>query len=508
MNPRLEHSVRVVVEGLHRSYFFRTIDELRSLDLEKTANRVREISAPEDTMERDDLFNASRRFFLAEAIHEETEIESLMTVPHLIGLSPSLGKTKDSSVVEMARDSVIAQLWVKALPRVLIGISVLPNEYADQGVDLFIRGLLTSQESRDQLAHDIQRELDKRAVLTVHFSPEQLLKGYNLEKKEQGDWLTQYIALTLVKASSLPVDTGRLGALERTALVDETVAYVYAMHALGVLRQRIEGYGPRKPFDWPSTGDRTSISQLLETLNEISTFVKNLTSCPLFYTEIGGEPIPMGDVEYVSFLVEEIRSHYEGVLKTRIGMGKNVELAAFVEMMKLRRGEVSRRTNVAIDKAEVLRRELSKLRLEARGGEVQRETPEEIYQGCLKRIEKKIAAKERISFEDGTMVEYMRPLFEALVEVVSTSSIALGEDRDQYTETLCFETCFNVLEYLNLSDYLLDLPWVARFVGEEAARVYDLLGISEDERRKHRTERIAASYMGGLVYLIQQEQTG
>ena len=67
-----------------------------------------------------------------------------------------------------------------------------------------------------------------------------------------------------------------------------------------------------------------------------------------------------------------------------------------------------------------------------------------------------------------------------------------------------FETCFQILTFMGGGEFLLDLPWVSRYIAEESVNAYSMMGIFDTLTEEHRVERIAAAYMGGLVYLILQ----
>jgi hypothetical protein len=98
--------------------------------------------------------------------------------------------------------------------------------------------------------------------------------------------------------------------------------------------------------------------------------------------------------------------------------------------------------------------------------------------------------------------EILKPVFEAVVGIIHENLDALGDDADEFTDTLCYEACFRILESVNLGHALLDLLLVSRYIAGEAAVVYSMSGVVDVLDEEHQIKRIAAAFLGGLLYLL------
>ncbi|MHA1904857.1 MAG: hypothetical protein ACW968_14070 [Candidatus Thorarchaeota archaeon] len=96
----------------------------------------------------------------------------------------------------------------------------------------------------------------------------------------------------------------------------------------------------------------------------------------------------------------------------------------------------------------------------------------------------------------------LKPVFEAVVGIIHENLDALGDDADEFTETLCYETCFKILECVNLEHELLDLLQVSRYIAGESAVAYSMSGVVDVLDEEHQIKRIAAAFLGGLLYLL------
>jgi len=88
------------------------------------------------------------------------------------------------------------------------------------------------------------------------------------------------------------------------------------------------------------------------------------------------------------------------------------------------------------------------------------------------------------------------------VEIIQKNASVLDESIDEFTESLCFETSFRILESIEKHDLLIDLPQVARFVANESSVLYSITGVVDVLDTEHRTKRIAAAFLGALFYLL------
>ncbi|MCK5265402.1 MAG: hypothetical protein KAR03_07325 [Candidatus Thorarchaeota archaeon] len=96
----------------------------------------------------------------------------------------------------------------------------------------------------------------------------------------------------------------------------------------------------------------------------------------------------------------------------------------------------------------------------------------------------------------------LKPVFEAVVGIIHENQTALGDDADEFADALCFETGFKILEYADLASALMDLLLVSKYIAGEAAVAYSMSGVVDVLDKEHQITRIAAAFLGGLVYLL------
>ena len=127
---------------------------------------------------------------------------------------------------------------------------------------------------------------------------------------------------------------------------------------------------------------------------------------------------------------------------------------------------------------------------------------EKLYQNSLAHIEREL---KRTYFQNMVYYELsslLKPAFEAVVGIIHENQTALGDDADEFAESLCFETGFMILEYADMASALMDLLLVSKYIAGEAAVSYSVSGVVDVLDKEHQITRIAAAFLGGLVYLL------
>jgi hypothetical protein len=124
------------------------------------------------------------------------------------------------------------------------------------------------------------------------------------------------------------------------------------------------------------------------------------------------------------------------------------------------------------------------------------------YDASMALIETRLSRANRSTLSQLELSWILKPPFETVVSIIHKNHEALGEEADEFTETLCFETCFKILEMKGISDVLLDLLLVSKYIAGEAAVAYSMSGVVDVLDKEHRIQRIAAAYLGGLIYVM------
>ena len=89
-------------------------------------------------------------------------------------------------------------------------------------------------------------------------------------------------------------------------------------------------------------------------------------------------------------------------------------------------------------------------------------------------------------------------------DVINKHQDSLGNEIDKFTEELCFETSFRILDLLGIGWYLPDLPWIARFVAEESTLMDISSGELSELQESQRVRRIVYAFAGGVSFLVLQ----
>ena len=122
-------------------------------------------------------------------------------------------------------------------------------------------------------------------------------------------------------------------------------------------------------------------------------------------------------------------------------------------------------------------------------------------------LKRELKTRMSVIYSPSELSKMLKPIFEAIVGIIHRNLGALGDDADEFTETLCYETSFKILECVNLEHVLLDLLLVSRYIAGEAAVAYSMSGVVDVLDEEHQIKRIAAAFLGGLLYLLMLNRT-
>lgn len=500
--------IKTIVENLQYSLVFRITKELENEDMFVARQELDRISDSDLMSDPESLYMEARMYFINRAIDDKEISKTLVQIPELLDVELKFDAQgiHGEDIISLAKDTSIITLMLYMIPKTVIGPSTLPQEFRQQGVDIIVKHLLGSNNDRKKVFTSIENELRSRKMVPLKFDMESILTGYNIEPEKSEDFISSLCALTLIISTGLSFTRDELLELPRKILARETTSFILTMHAQGALRKYIAGSGRKKPFDWPITGDKKSCTQVMNLLDIVRDITSSLRTCPIFVIELMSQKMKMSYEDYIVFFLEELILHYEETLKNRRGKGRNEKLRQFIKSIKDEKRSIARRLLESEDKGSMLAKELRDFNLKAKGEFRSDITPEARYLEHLRSLDGKLRIKSRSENFSFELVDYLRPVFESISEMVKKNEADLREDVFKFTDALCFQTCFQILEYVKLGDNLTDLPWISRFIAEEAVRSSISSGELQVLGEEHRIKRIIAAYLGGLSYLILQAQ--
>lgn len=501
----LKQAVKSLVNNQHQSYLTRHIAEWDSKDAFQLREELGIESYTEAPSNPSDLFERVRRHIFSNTFEDEDLVNFLSNVPKWAGfqVDTTVLETGEHAITA-ARHSALSTILLMSLPRVLISHVTSPHEYENQGVDTIIYNLLHSDNSRSELNDALSRELSNRGIDIGHFSMSGVLRGYTIKECNKQQRARASLGLIIIKGTELPFDLDNIFNLGEEELIEQVVAFIISMHTKKIISNRIRGSRSSKPFDWPLVGTVRVFSGLISTLDVLMKFASKLTTCPSFNASNGRNIVPWNKEDYMSFLIQEIAENYSSNLRSSIGKSKNVELAQFVDILNGENVDISLRVIQSDDRAGALSEEFLECKRRARVGEKPQISPERRFRVILTNLKQRLthAKIEKISSDE--IVNQIADAFEAIKEIIHKHQSSLGVEIDKFTEELCFDTSFRILELLDLGGTIGDLPWVSRFIAEELVLRDISDGNIAELQEEYRIRRIISAYAGGVVYLIMQ----
>jgi len=501
----LENVARTMVGNLHQSYLYRVLTEWYEQDTIQIREDLGIGSYSETVTNPADLYEKVRKHILTKAFQDDETIEFLMNIPQWVGFRVDVDSIDTGEqAIQAAKQSALALIWVMLIPRVIIDHIVLPEDFENQGVDIIVESFLQSDESRKQLDTIMSLELDRRGVGTGFFNISDIVMGYEIDDMMKIERLRVLFVLIIMKATELPFDLDSVFPLDEAALINETEAYIITMHAQKALNNGIKGSSSSRPFDWPLVGTARVFAGIINTLHVMKKYSARMSTCSLFSNTIEGQTQPWTESEFILFMLNEIADYYTELLRSRFGKGKNEELNGFIDLLKGEDIEITSRVMETSDKSGSLHEELSECKRRARIGEKPQISPERQFKVVISTLKQSLEDAQSSEISSEEIVDQIATLFDAISDLIRKYHDSLGSEVDKFTEELCFETSFRILDLLGLGVYLSDLPWITRFIAEESTMIDISSGEISELRDSQRTKRIVSAFAGGVAFLVLQ----
>jgi hypothetical protein len=392
------------------------------------------------------------------------------------------------------------------IPRVIIGHTLLPEEFENQGIGTFVESLLQSDESRKQLDTIVSTELDRRGFGADLFNISDIVRGFKIGDATRSERLRALFALVIMKATDCPFDLDNVFTLNEEPLIRETESYVITMHTQNALNNRIKGSSSSRPFAWPLVGTARVFGSIINTVEVMRKYSSKLTTCSLYKTTTKGQTTPWTESEFISFILNEIADYYTDSLRTRSGKGKNEELKRFIDILRGESIEITSRVMESSDKSGSLHEELSECKRRARIGERAQISPERRFRVVLSTLKNSLEDVQTREVSSEEIIDHIAIAFDAITQVITKHEDSLGSEVDKFAEEFCFEISFRILDLLGLGNYLPDLPWVARFIAEESTMIDISSGAISKLQETQRIRRIVSAYAGGVSFLVLQHR--
>lgn len=507
MTEGLSQVAKSMVENLRQTWLYRTIEEWSKKDTLEIRIELGLGSFSVTSTDPIEMYEDIKRYILSKTIPEET-LDFLMKVPKWVGYSLEGNEFQSGQqVIGAAREEAIALLWLMALPKIIIRPTTLPEEYAIDDIQKFIEEILSSKETRSKLSEQVSTEMEKKGIPNVVFNPNPIGRGYIIDESMAKKRIRALIALVIMKSSGCPFDLDQVFSLNEEQLIEETTAYIVTMHARTMLKNQITGGGIRRLFEWPLIGNPKICSRLFMTLYVLARSAKQMSTCSIFSTKTNGDRKKWSDLDFHTYLIQEIADHYKETMRVRHGKRQNRELALFIDLLNGEKGRIAERLLESNDAGRDLFEELSDYKDRARTGEKPKISPEHRFRVVLSSLKQSLEEEKLENISKETIIEHVDDAFDAILEVVKSHIDSLGEESERFTQALCFETSYRIIHLLELGDALMDLPWVSRYIAEESARSDISSGDISKLDDEHRVRRIVSAYAGGVTYLLLQSKT-
>ena len=128
------------------------------------------------------------------------------------------------------------------------------------------------------------------------------------------------------------------------------------------------------------------------------------------------------------------------------------------------------------------------------------------YAVSLRTLKATFSQPQVQGWEFDQLVSMLTPIFNLISRAVERKRDVIGEDAEEFTQALCFDTCVSILESAKLERFILDLPLVSRYIAGEAAVAYSIGGVVDALDPEHKIKRIAAAFMVSLAYLFASDK--
>ncbi len=506
MNP-IDDVVSTVVDNMRYSWKTRVIEEILEDDVRSLTEREELLRKPKDQAEYVGFYDYIKSSLLSRALNDDEQVEFLVNLPGWLGFKPRIpsDNMRGQEVVEAAVLASVSTLWIMMLPKNVVAMTAGPSELPAQPIEPFVRALLESRESRLRLQARIKHEIQLRNVDCPLFTISDALRGFDTDNEVTLGRIPHLIALLMMTATGLRVDFDRTLTMKLDDLSREVTGYILIYHVKTALKNAIGGYGARKPFAWPLIGSETACRHLA-TIAEIAyRLIEDLHFGRLLTEELAKLSEPPSLVNMFMYVLDEIDTHYDETLRARKGRGSNEDLKNFIDILRGNRRSLAVRLAEQKNRGSLLYEELQTIKKKAKSGWKPYVSPEKRYTDSLANLEMKIKVKSRTAGFEQALIDDLKLVFTAASEMIKQQQTFLEQDRDRFAEAIFSETAFQILEFLDLGGQVMELPWISRFIAEEAVDAYAKMGIYDVVSEENKIERMKSAYMGGLAYLILQD---
>lgn len=501
----LERIARVIVGNLHQSYLFRILSKLYEQDSLQIREELGISSYNETIAKPTEIFEKVRRYILTKSFQDDETIEFLLNIPEWAGFRVDTDFIETGEqAIQAAKQSMLALIWVILIPRVIIGHTVIPEDFENQGVGIIVEHILRNDETRRILNTIIDSELDARGFGSDFFNISRIVMGYNIADTSRSERLRTLLSLVIMKASDCPFDLDSVFSLDEGAIIRETEAYIIMMHAQNNLSGKIKGSSSVRPFEWPLVGTTRVFQGIMSAIRVMRKYSSRMTTCSLYKTTVNNEHHSWTESEFMSFLLNEITDQYADSVRIKSRKGKNEELDRFIDLLRGENLEITSRVMESNDKTGSLHEELLECKRRARIGEKPQISPERRFRVVLLNLKQSLEDIHSKDVPIEEIVDQISIAFDAIPDLISKHQDTLGSEVDKFTEELCFDVSFRILDLLDLGGYLSDLPWITRFIAEESTIIDISMGEINELRESQRTKRIVSAFAGGVAFLVMQ----
>ncbi|MGY5858061.1 MAG: hypothetical protein RTU63_01730 [Candidatus Thorarchaeota archaeon] len=496
---------RTIVSNLHQSYLFRILSEWYQQDSLQIREDLGISSYAESVESPAELFEKVRKHILTKSFQDDEMVNFLLNIPDWVGFRVDTDFIDTGEqAIQAAKRSVLALIWILLIPRVIIGHTIVPVEFENQGIGIIVEHLLQNDATRKRLDTVIDTELDSRGFGSDFFNISDIVMGYKIADATRNDRFRALIALVIMKATDCPYDLDSVFPLNEKAMITETEAYIITMHAQNNLSSKIKGSSSVRPFAWPLVGTTRVFTGIMNAMAVMSKYSSRMTTCALYKTTVNNESYPWTESEFMSFLLNEISDQYANSARTKSGKVKNEELDRFIDLLRGENLEIVSRVMESNDKTGSLHEELLECKRRARIGEKPQISPERRFRVVLSTLKQSLQDVHSKELPLEEIVDQIAITFDAIPDLISKHQEALGVEVDKFTEELCFDVSFRILDLLDLGRFLSDLPWVTRFIAEESTMIDISKGDIRELRDDQRTKRIVSAFAGSVAFLVMQ----
>lgn len=126
---------------------------------------------------------------------------------------------------------------------------------------------------------------------------------------------------------------------------------------------------------------------------------------------------------------------------------------------------------------------------------------ERVYSNCVEECRRIIETKDAAGIY--ALSDQLRGLFDLLLRRIESRRDQIGDDIDEYTESVSSEMCLHFIEDFGFFEYTAYLPLIAKFIAVESAVAYSISGVVDVLDPENKPRRIVGAYLAALLYIIQ-----